>query len=195
MICRNNSTFKVIEMDQKAFVSELAKLRPSATFLSLMGYRNEHSEVADYSVVFHMSYENALRRSLAILEGVVPEDTMQTVAKQELIDGYTKSLNKMAETPVEEIDDAYTRFFDSDGSYIKGVKLHTATHTLHLYGLVNAKRVIIPGQYPTRNKRALTVAKDKLRRLCPVDKFRQFKITPSQVDRISVENLSLLPPA
>jgi hypothetical protein len=181
-------------MDRKQFVEELSKLRPSATFLSLSGYRNEHSEVADYSIVFHISYENALKRSVAVLDAVVPVDTLHALAKQELIDGYNKSINKIALTPIEEIDDAYTRFFDADGSYIKGVKLHTATDTLHLYGFVNTKRVIIPGQYPKRNKRDLTKAKDELRKLCPVEKFRQFKITPTQVDRISVENLSLLPP-
>jgi len=181
-------------MDQQAFVSELAKLRPSSTFLSVMGYRNEHSEVADYSIVFHMSYENALKRSILALESVVPSDDLEVQAKRELVDGYQKSLTKMALTPVEEIDDAYTRFFDENGAYIKGVKLHTETATLHLYGLLNAKRIIVPGQYPPSNKRALTKAKDKLRKLCPVDKFRQFRLLPSQVDHLSVENLSLLPP-
>ena len=181
-------------MNKEQFVAELAKLRPSATFLSLSSYRNEHGEVADYSIVFHMSYENALKRSIMILEGVVPEDDMQAVAQKELMDGYNKSLDRMSEISIEEIDDAYTRFFDNDGNYIKGVKLHTATDTLHLYGLVNSKRVIVPGLYPHHNKRALTVAKDKLRKMCPVNKFRQFKILPSQVDRIAVENLSLLPP-
>jgi hypothetical protein len=181
-------------MNQLQFVSELAKLRPSSTFLTLLGYRNEHSEVADYSIVFHISYENALKRSITALEGVVPADDLQVRAKRELIDGYNTSLAKMATTPVEEIDDAYTRFFDSDGSYIKGVKVHTATNTLHLYGLVNHKRVLMPGIYPHTNRRELTIAKDKLRKLCPVGKFRQFRITPDQVDSISVENLSLLPP-
>lgn len=181
-------------MDRQSFVEELSKLRPSATFLSLTGYRNDHSEVADYSVIFHISYENALKRSLVALESVVPMDALQAVARQELMDGYSSSLKKMAVTPIEEIDDAYTRFFDSNGQYIKGVKLHTATHTLHLYGLVNSKRVVIPGNYPRRNKKELTKAKDQLRKMCPVEKFRQFKITPAQVDCISVENLSLLPP-
>lgn len=184
-----------MKVNKEQFVAELSKLRPSATFLSLSGYRNEHSEVADYSIVFHISYENALKRSIMALECVVPEDEMQVIAKRELIDGYMKSLNRMEETPIEEVDDAYTRFFDTNGSYIKGVKLHTATDTLHLYGLVNSKRVLMPGCYPKSNKRPLTVAKDKLRKLCPVNKFRQFKILPQQVDKISVENLSLLPPA
>lgn len=182
-------------MDQKEFVDTLGKLRPSSTFLSLVGYRNEHQEVADYNIIFHISYENALKRSLVALESVVPEDTLQAQAHQQLIESYNNSLAKMAQTPVEDIDDAYTRFFDEDGSYIKGVKLHTATNVLHLYGLVNFKRVLIPGVYPKRNKRELTIAKDKLRKLCPVEKFRQFRITPGQVDSITVEHLSLLPPA
>lgn len=185
-------------MDQKQFVAELSKLRSAATFLSLTGYRNEHSEVADYSIVFHISYENALKRSIVALEtlgALDPIDPLRELARKELLDGYATSLTKIATIPVEEIDDAYTRFFDSDGNYIKGVKLHTATNVLHLYGFVNSKRVHIPGQYPKRNKRDLTKAKDELRKFCPVDKFRQFRITPAQVDRISVEHLSLLPPS
>lgn len=181
-------------MNRTQFVAELAKLRPSSTFLTLIGYRNEHSELADYSIVFHMSYENALHRSIEALSKVNPTDALQVVAKQELLDGYRASLNRMAETSIEEVDDAYTRFFDEQGNYIKGVKLHTATQALHLYGLIVHKRVHIPGMYKKSNKRALTVAKDQLRKLCPVNKFRQFKILPDQVERITVENLSLLPP-
>lgn len=181
-------------MTQQEFVSELSKLRPAATFLSLLGYRNEASEVADYSLVFHMSYQNALRRSLLALESVVPETDLEALAKQELMDSYQASLEKATTSPIEEINDNYTHFFDENNQYIKGIKLHINTNTLHLYGLVSQKRVLMPGQYKKTNRRPLTIAKDKLRRLCPVAKFRQFKITPTQVDRIAVQNISLLPP-
>lgn len=181
-------------MDKTAFIAELAKLRTSSTFLSLIGYRNEHSEVADHNIIFHMSYENALKRSILALDPIVPQDDLETQAKEELIESFTKSLQNIKDTPIAEIDDAYDRFFDSDGSYIKGVKLHRETDSLHLYGLEVHKRIIMPGTYTKKNKRPLTIAKDKLKRLCPVSKFRQFKILPSQVDKISVNNLSLLPP-
>lgn len=181
-------------MDQKTFVSELAKLRPSSTFLSLLGYRNEASEIADYNIVFHMSYENALKKSISILEDIDPTDSLQATAKQELIDGYNTSLKKMQVSSIEEIDDAYSRFYDEDNIPIKGIKLHDKTNTLHLYGLVNFKRVLMPGSYPNRNRKELTIAKDNLRKIVPVGKFRQFKITPDHVNHISVENLSLLPP-
>jgi hypothetical protein len=181
-------------MDKIQFVSELAKLRPSATFLTLVGYRNEYSEVANYSILFHMSYKNALEKSIAKLEAFVPTNALQTVAKQELLNSFQTSLAKAESTPVEEIDDAYTRFYNSDGEYIKGVKMHTATGALHLYGLVVHKRVLMPGMYPSSNRRELTKVKDELRGMCPVGKFRQFKMLPSQVEHISVEKTVLLPP-
>lgn len=180
-------------MDKVQFVSELSKLNSNSMFLTLNGYRNESSEVANYSIVFHISYESALKKSVAALESYIPANDLEALAKTELIDGYNKSLSKINEIPIEEIDDAYTRFF-SDGQYIKGVKMHTETGTLHLYGSVVHKKVLIPGSYPKKNKRELTIVKDRLRKLCPVNKFRQFKILPSNVNDISVGNLSLLPP-
>lgn len=176
------------------FIAELGKLRPSSTFLNLHGYRAESGEVADFNIIFHISYENALKKSVAILEGVLPENDLQAQAKLECLESFKNSLNNAATIPVEEIDDAYTRFMDEDGKYIKGVKLHTASQTLHLYGLVHQKVTLVPGVYKKVNSKALTIEKDKLRRMCPVSRFRQFVILPSRVEKISVQGLSLLPP-
>lgn len=181
-------------MNQQQFVAELANLRPASTFLTLRGYRNEASEIADYSIAFHMSYRSALEKSKAILQGLALSNDLEKQARDELVASFDKSLLNM-ETPIDEIEDGYQRFFDEEGNHIKGVKLHVATNTLHLYGLVVHKRVLMPGNYKQTNRRPLTIAKDKLRYLTPVGKFRQFRLLPSQVDRISVEKLSLLPPS
>lgn len=181
-------------MNKDKFVGELAKLCPSSTFLSLIGYRNDFAEVADYSLVFHMSYENALRRSVDIMESYLPKDAEEAKAKEELLSSFNASLKRSAEILVEEIDDAYTRFFDEDGKHIKGIKMHTASNALHLYGLVVYKRVLMPGMYPPDTRKPFTIVKDRLRSMCPVGKFRQFKIVPDRVDKISVDNLSLLAP-
>jgi hypothetical protein len=179
-------------MDKKLFVAELAKLRPSATFLHLKKYRNEWGEIADYSIVFHMSYENSLKRSVATLKEIAPQSKVETRAKQELLDSYQDSLKKIASTPIEKINDEYTRFFDEKGQYIKGVKLHTASCTLHLYGLIVQKKVYVAGGYPLHNKEELTVVKDRFRRMCDANRFRQFRILPHQVERITVEHLDIL---
>jgi hypothetical protein len=182
-------------MDQQQFVSELAALRPSSTFLTLKGYRNEAAEIADYNLAFHISYRSALEKSKAILQGLVLSNDLERQAQSELIMSFDKSLQNIEQTTIEDIEDGYQRFFDEENNYIKGVKLHVATHTLHLYGLVVHKRVLMPGNYKPTNRRPLTIAKDKLRYLTPVGKFRQFRILPSQVDYIRIEKLSLLPPS
>lgn len=181
--------------NQMQFVAELAKLRQNSTFLTLKGYRNEASEVADYSIIFNISYKNALIKSIAALEKYIPNDDSESAAKQELISSFKTSIDKVDTNIIEDLDPHYDYFFNEDDSIIKGVKYHPKSETLHLYGLVAHKKVIMPGTYAKRRKQDFTIVKDRLRKLCPVSKFRQFKITPAQVDSIQVQNLSLLPPA
>jgi len=182
-------------MDNQTFVTELSKLRPGSTFLTLRGYRNEASEIADYSIAFHFSYENALKKSIETLAKLDLQGDLEKQARSELLNSFAKSLARGAASPeLEERDPTYSYFKDSAGNYVKGVKMHADTHTLYLYGLVVHKRILMPGLYADKNRRPLTVAKDKLRHLTPVGKFRSFKMTPAQVDYIAVENLSLLPP-
>lgn len=181
-------------MNKEDFVSELSKIRPSSTFLYLQKYNSLANELANFSIIFHISYQNALKKSIAILENMVPNSMLQAEAKHSVLLSFHDSLEKCQTIPVEEIDDAYTRFFDSDGSYIKGVKLHARTSTLHLYGFVHKKQILMPGIYKKVNSAPLTIEKEKLRRMTPLSKFRQFKITPNQLEKISVEGLNLLPP-
>jgi hypothetical protein len=178
-------------MDNNHFVTELSKLRASSMFLTLKGYRNDASEIADYNIVFHMSYRNALERSIETLNAMSISNDLERLARTELLASYNKSLSN-PET-IEERTDAFTHFFNEDGSAIKGVKLHTATNILHIYGLIHQKKIIMPGEYKTVNSKPLTIAKHKLSSLTAVGKFRQFKITENNVDSISVGNLTLLP--
>ncbi len=178
-------------MNNKDFVAALATLRPSSTFLALKGYTNEFGEIADYSILFHMSYKSALERSILALENMKLTSELDKLARTELLISFHTSL---AKDDVDEADTVYTRFADEDGNPIKGIRLHPATNILHLFGLIVHKKVLLPTTYPTVNSRPLTVAKNRLRCKVPVGKFRDFRITAGQVDRICVENLSLLPP-
>jgi hypothetical protein len=180
-------------MNTQQFIKTLSKLRPSSTFLTLKGYSNEHGEVADYSIVFHISYRSALERSILMLESLVPENDLEAQAKNELLLSYNNSLNKIEDFSIEEMEDnTYSHFKDENGNYIKGIKLHNTTDILHLYGLVANKRILIPGDYKEVKSRPLTLAKNKLKKNLPVNRFRQFKILPSQVEEINVENLNFL---
>jgi len=179
-------------MDQSSFISELSKLRQSSTFLAISDYHSSFGDVADYSIVFHVSYESLLKRSIDQLLQYQPVDDIEAQAKKELLDGYAKSLQKISSTPIEELSDGYKHFKDENGSWIKGVKLHEDTGTLHLYGTVVHKKLKQAGDKKETNSKPLTLAKSKLSKDLPVSKWRQFKIAPTQVGKICVEKLSLL---
>jgi hypothetical protein len=178
-------------MDNYQFVAEISRVRPSSTFLCLKGYCNEAGELADYNIVFNMSYKNALERSIATLNAMSLSTDLERQARTELLESFQASL---AKDPIEEVADAYRHFEDEEGNIIKGVKQHMATGNLHLYGLVVNKFVRMPGHYKKVNHKPLTVAKSKLRSLTSVGKFRQFILNSSQVESVSVDKMSLLPP-
>lgn len=183
-----------MNQEQIAFVAELAKLRPSSTFLTLKGYKNAHGEVADYNIIFHMKYEAALKKSLEIMQAYSPTSDLEKIAREELILSFQSSLNKLNDLEEEELETHYLHFVGEDGKFIKGIKLHLDSETLHLYGSVVNKRVVCAAEYPEDKRRKLTIVKDKLRGLCPISKFRQFKITKENVASIQVQHISLLAP-
>lgn len=183
-------------MNKKSFVSQLSNLSKSATFLSVMGYRNEFSEVANYNISFNMSYKNALLKSIKVLNKYKTTSDLECKAKEELLQSFNKSLLKINSSSDENLASSYDEVLNDKGLPIKGLKIHQKTNEIHLYGLVVHKKVIMPGMYPSNSsKKEYTIIKDKLRALCPVSRYRQFKMIPSQVDYITVQNNKILPPS
>jgi hypothetical protein len=181
-------------MNKKEFVEEIAKLRPGSTFLVLHKYQNASGELADFNIVFNMSYENALERSIAIVEKFKPQGELQERAQLEVLESFKKSLHRVRTVPIQDVDDAYYRYFDENGKLIDCIKLHMQTDILHMFGLLNMKRVHVPGVYKKVNSRDLTIEKKKIQKLCPLSRFRQFKLHHSQLEMIRVQQLTLLPP-
>lgn len=178
-------------MNKDLLVAEFSKFRPSSTFVSLNEYVNSSGEVSNYNLVFHVSYASLLERSIAELGVYIPDDEVESKAKDELISSYEDSLKKLETKTLEELEENYLHFRDSSGNYIKGIKLHKDSDTLHLYGTVLNKKVIVPGNYKEVKSKPLTLAKNKLAKSLPVSKWRQFKICTGQVKSIKVENISI----
>lgn len=173
-----------------SIIEKLAGLRPSSTFLHIRGYKSSTGEIADYTLAFHMSYANALKRSMVEVETYVPESDLETQAKAEVLKSYQTSLDNMDKE--ESVGDAYQRIVVG-GETVKGVKLHKESGKLHLFGLLVSKNVRVAGEHKAVNKKPLTVAKDKIRKLGPVNKFRQFVIDPEHFEKITVEKEVILP--
>lgn len=160
--------------------------------MSIRGYRNNYGGVADYNVVFHFSYQNAVRKAINTWDKFDAKGALYKKAKAELITSYSKSLSQGDTKYLDHaLRDPYARATDMNGVLIDGVKLHVKKKELHLSGLLIQKHVIIPGTYPNSNKSELSLVKDELMRMTSLCNYRQFKLVDGRFNSISVEKLTL----
>lgn len=184
----------------KSFCTErLSKFRRNAMFLTVRNYRNEFDEVSDFSVVFHIDYLNAVKRSREIikLHKIGFKDcqgkkfSLQDLdtAKSELLSSYSDTLAGF--NPRYTCQDVYDQVLDCDGKVIPGIKLHLAQDVLHLEGYRVQKKVLTPGKYPVVEHHPITMAKNFLRAKTPVDRWGQWKLVPKRFSQINVEAISI----
>lgn len=177
-------------MNLEQMVDTFAKLRPSATFVSVKEYLNSYHELSDFGIVFHIDYEAALKRSYEIVSGFKAEDILTREAKRLVLSSLTGRIDAY-KTPLEERDNPYVYFKDIDGNYIKGIKAHEDTNDLFMFGFVVSKKILVPAEYKHTNSAPLTIAREKIESLTPVSKFRQFRLIPKSYRTITVENLQI----
>jgi len=164
------------------------QIKQGSTFLAIKGYINNSEEKSDNSIVFHVNYHNAIKKSLMIFNSYRPTNIIEEKVRQELIESYTTSLTGY--NPRARSAHAYTGISDGN-SLIRGVKWHDRYTACHLWGFVVHKRIITPGNYLEINSGASSIVRQKLLGMTPLSKFRQFKIIQGRFNSIGVEKLSL----
>jgi hypothetical protein len=174
---------KVINMVKQA----VAKSPTGVSFVSIKGYTNQQGEVADHVFNIGADYGKAKEadikflNDLDITEGKWSSDMVTMIkAKAELI----KNLISPNEARSQALANAYTHI-------CKGVKVHNETGVLYVYGNRVNKVVHVEGFYTEKNKRALTVAKDELRKLLKTSKFRQFIMADATTFKANGETLEI----
>jgi hypothetical protein len=71
----------------------------------------------------------------------------------------------------------------------KGIKVHNETGEIYIFGLRNSKTVIEQGVYPIVNSRALTLAKNQLKKDLKSNKFTQYKLSNTLAIKMNGEEL------
>lgn len=170
-----------------------ANFRRGSQIVSIKNYKSADNEISDFQICFHMSYRNALQKSLNLVSEYVPKSPIEEIAKKEIVESYTNSLNKFnGENDREEAveDPTYEHVKDDNGNYIKGIKVHRETGDLYMYGLLLNKKVVVPVERKPVKSRELTIAKNKIKKSLrlPVDRFRQYVLTKQNFEKITIEN-------
>lgn len=176
----------------------LSELRRDATFLTVRHYMNNFSEICDFSIVFHISYKNAVQKSADLLSVYKPsnEDAVGRpytrreleVAKVELLDSFRLTL--AGNNPLAKSGHVYSRIDNGEG-IIPGIKLHDTQDIIHLNGLRIWKNILLKGKYPPDNRAAKTIAKADLRSRLPIGRYVQFKLTPGKFRQLNVAGMTI----
>lgn len=146
----------------------------SCQFASLTYTAKESGEVARHNILLGFNYRTCLEKSLAELEIVRPFlKDIDAIAADELLESFRKSLAGK--------QDAYTKAETYVATSIRGLKVNTVDNSLQLFGLVQSKTVIVPGVHKTVNSAPKTIAKNAIRKLLPVGKFREYALDPETI--------------
>jgi hypothetical protein len=175
-----------------------AKTIKGTSFIGIRNYANKQGEVSNQTIIAGITYENCLLNDFKVLQenkdkvfGILQKDYSTELVETAYNNVYV-SLEKRLSS--DEVKEALRQQNDktiglSDGqknAYIhltKGVKLHIETMQIHVFGLVVRKTVIKPIEYKETKSRDLTLAQNKIKKVCEFkqDKYRNFIFDKAEV--------------
>lgn len=149
------------------------------TFVGLTYRSKSSNELARYVVAVGINYHNLVAKSLEQVEQIAVEPgTVEAQAKQELADSFRNTLTNGTNT-------AYTKA----GLYeqvVEGINVSKADETFEVKGIVISRKVLEAGQHKVVKSKALTVAKDKIRKGLPVGKWLTLCLDMGHLESIRV---------
>jgi hypothetical protein len=169
----------------KEFFDKFNNLK-SSSFIGIKNYQNKYDEIANINLLTNVNTEEAKRKDLETLKSLTDSDLedinvsnnieLETVKKahEELIASAEKNLNK----DLNERSNQSKGQVDAYISLNKAVKMHKETMDIFVTGFINHKEVIQKGEYPKKNKRKKTIAKEAIKKHCNLrmDNFRTYKL-------------------
>jgi len=164
-------------------------------FVSIRNYRNQHGEVSNYLINLGVSYKKVVERDLMLMQFVdvnsfefdsnIPQNVRER-AFNELLE----SLSANSKDSIDQHTNASSSQIELYNKVIQNVKQHIHNEMLYLHGMLIKKTVVTPGEYPQRNKRILTRAKDTIRRVLSTSKYRHFFL--SNITNIKINGKELI---
>jgi hypothetical protein len=179
-------------MNRDRFLFEAAKINPTQNFLKLHGYKSEYGQEIFASIVFNVPYIKALQESIAALKGYFPQDPHFASVKIEVLGSLKENLLRLPEAKETENEQDFLPFWDEKRRKIDGIKLHRATSELHIFSFVHKKIISQYGNPYGKKIPRFNPIRESFKKLCPALKFEKLRVSPWQVENITVENLALL---
>ena len=177
----NNSAISIQVITN--LIKVLSKSPTGVSFVSIKGYKNSFGEVSNNLVNVGASLTNAKAKDITALQSLDVttlngDSILLEKARVELINSFINPNENRSQGQI----DAYT-------IVAKGIKVHNETGEIYIFGLRNSKTIIEQGVYPIVNSRALTIAKNQLKKDLKSSKFTQYKLSSTTLIKLNGEEL------
>jgi hypothetical protein len=162
-------------------------------FASLVYTAKGSGEKGRHTILIGFDYHNAVVESLHQLKQMTFNDAMDKLAQQELIESFAKTIASHAvnqQNPDYTKKDAYESV-SLDGQEVSGICYNKNDGSFKLFGLTVDKKVLTPGVYKEVKSSALVLAKNKISKMLPVSKFREFAIEPDALEKAKMNGETL----
>lgn len=166
----------------------VAKLSNSGAKFASLTYTNKEGETSRYTLLLGTKYENVLKSSLATVRARKANTPLEEEAKEAVMASISKSLQGML---TGEGNSDYT-CQDVYENIAPGIKVHKETGEMYISGIQVSRKVLVPGVYKPVNSKPLTLAKQAMERGTAKAKYRQFKLSPEQLDSVRIGGKELV---
>lgn len=161
----------------------------SAKFASFVHVAKRNGEIARHTVILHADYGNTLKKSLAKVMEMQPSFTgVDALACAEIVASINKSLSCKAQGIKNDdytCKDVYVHPLGLDG-----IRVHKETGEIYIDVLTQTKVVLKAGEEKPPVKSAeKTIAKKKISRELPLDKYRTFALSGIGAIRMDGETM------
>lgn len=189
----NQEQIETIKEFKRATNLAVPELAVAGTqFFLIKEYKNEHGEVANYHLNGGIKRSSVLQKSLKkYIAGQNDPGIFGYFAQKYGNAVAIKAFEEKIKSAETCIDGTNTRSIAQQEAYIyinPGMKYCIATQTLMIYAYLMNKETIIPGVYPVRNKRQLTLCKEEIDRVLNIklNKYRLFKFNLGAFSGINI---------
>lgn len=174
-------------------VSALASNAKGCKFASVLYRSGSTGELARYSLLIGVSYENAVIQDLEFLYRLKRYKPYNNISN-ECVNIHKQAVDELIES-LEKSKVSQSQTSTNTNIYVNicnGIKKHKETGVFYLWGFIQQKTVIIPPLKPSRSvqSKPLTIEKDRIRRKLHTDSYRQFKI--DNIGTVKINNQTLV---
>ncbi len=152
-----------VNVAQNQFIEMIGAVK-MPRFVAINGYKNQKGDVSNYLIAINNKYGRKVTKDIGYLKALIkslaktPETALEYMAAAELLQSFTNNLSKETASAQSL---AQTEAYETiNGS----IKRHTGTGVYYLKGFCRSKVVLVKGVHKEVKSRALTIAKDKIRK-------------------------------